>query len=192
MPFRRRRGLRSKTPSRKVWGGWLTRSAVNGAPETGRLSNNQFESNWLLSPQDALDFYDEPTVMRMIFQWNTVVGEDSGSNNAEEWYVLCIMGIWVTRADEETGDPPFINLEDTTHDYLFWHAGQFGHQPNDVFRFNNSGSTATLFDIKARRKIPEGYGLAFQVISVDETAAAGDRLEDVCWVTTGRILMIDH
>lgn len=186
--FRRARGAR-RTPSRKVWGGWTTRSAVNGSLQTGLLANNTFEANWLLSPDDALDFYDEPTVIRLLLGFSAFAAEDSGSDNTDEWYQTLFAGIWVTRADEETGEPPFINLQDATHDYLWWTCIQFGHQPNDILRFNSANIKE---DLRAKRKVPEGFGVAMQIFSADETAAAGDRLEDIAWVTTGRMLMIDH
>jgi len=192
---RRSRSSRS-VPSRKVWGGWITVNAVNGAPQTGTLDNNSFSSHWILSPNDASDFYDEPTVLRMLFRCGVIAGEASGSDNTEAWYNLVGVAIWVTPPDDEdTSVPPFINMLDTTKQYLWLAYYQFGHEPNDILRFNTvpaADGPGELKDLRGKRKIPEGSGLAFQIQNFDETAAAGDRLQPIRWFSTGRYLMGDH
>lgn len=203
MPFRRRsRGFRrgrsgAMPPSRKVWGGFSTREETSGAEFPGTLDNNEQVASWLLSDQDAYDFYDEPTVLRILLRMTGYAAIDTGDNNGDTWSQQLRAGIIVTRPDEaDPNIPPLHNLLNPSLDWLWYNIYHFYHTANDVLSILSinaqGGDRNGLEDIRSRRKIPEGFGLSIQFLSVDTSLAPSTRFVPIVYSAMGRILYADH
>lgn len=194
MRFRRRsRSAKRSLPSRKVWGGFYS-VIVSGGISPVNVPAGGYYSGWILSPNDASDFYDEPTVGRMIFNQQTVVNVLT-ANVAGNYGAHCLSCIFASRADP-AGLPPFLNPFDTTLDYLWW-ASKFYHHTQDMaFGFGasstSSGEQQGHFDIKAKRKLPEGYGLAYQFYNQINDLDAFWTQVGVTNFVTGRVMFFDH
>lgn len=191
---RRRRGSSSRSvPSRKVWGGFYSVD-LNGGVSPVSLTPNSFYSGWILSPNDASDFYDEPTVGRLIFN-HQIVTNVLTANVANNYGAHILSCIFVSRADP-AGLPPFLNPFDTTIDYLWWSSKFLHHEANMAFGFGaaatNSGPQQGHFDIRAKRKMPEGFGLAYQCFNQTNNIGAFWNTVGITNFVTGRVLFFDH
>lgn len=194
MRFKRRRSSarRGSPPGRKVWGGWTTfldPGISVGAPQLGF---NEYNADWLLSPNDAEDFYDEPTVIRLISRFLCSVDISTG-DIANEYAALVQWGIIVTNPDGN-GDVPFINLNDVTKQWLYhdeillWHYA--GHISQGFSLSATGGPQQGRVDIRSKRKIPEGSGLA--AIVYNSTMQSALDFIGIEYFWNGRYLMIDH
>jgi len=193
MRSRRFSGRRSRSgnpPGRKVWGGF-TSFDIGNTISTIELNTNEFIHTWILSPNDASDFYDEPTAIRWLFRF-IAHGQISGADSGNEWMASVQAAIMVTKSDENA-NVPFVNTRDSTKDYiwqldtLLWHHedAAFGSPSIALGAELNNGT----LDIRSKRKIPEGYGLSMQVYN--DPGIRDDPLP-IVFFTSGRYLMIDH
>jgi len=201
MPFKRRsRGVRRSgrtVPSRKVWGSFSTREETSGGPFPGVLDNNEFQTSWLFSPVDAQEFYDEPTLLRTLFRFTAYAQIPTGFNNALTWSQEVRCGIILARAPEATPDEPeLLNLNDATLDWIWYQIFHQYHIGGDVISIITipavSGPLQGVVDLRTKRKIPEGYGLAFMIQNMDQTLAPTDSLISVAYSLHGRFLLADH
>ena len=193
MPFRRHRRTRSSArgnpPGRKVWGGWTTYDIGLDVSQI-ELAPNEFIHTWILSPNDASDFYDEPTVVRMLFRF-IALAHITGANSGDQWQAHVRSTIQVLKDDSV--NLPYIETRDVTKDYLWEMDTLLWHFEDNAFGTPSIGLGAELnngtLDIRSKRKIPEGYGLSFFCYNdplVRDTALT------VEFFTSGRFLMIDH
>jgi len=194
---RGRSGPRS-IPSRKVWGSWTTLDPITQAPGPGSLDNNELTASWLFSPNDAQDFYDEPTLVRMIFRFTGIPGIEVGMSNTLNWFQEIRAGIYLSREDEG-GDgfsPTIMNLRDATQDWIWFQCWQLYHYGGDVLSISTipatSGPYQGAVDLRTKRKIPEGWGIAMQIHNSDETLADTGILLPIRYATQGRFLLLDH
>jgi len=191
MRLRRQRSSRrsESPPGRKVWGGWQTFD-IGNVVSTIELQPNEFIHTWMLSPNDASDFYDEPTVIRMLFRF-IAHGDITGADSGNEWMALVHASIQVFQFDDV--NLPFIENRDGTKDYLWqlstllWHAEDraFGSPSIALGAELNNGT----LDIRSKRKIPEGHGLSF--FCYNDPTVRDDAL-GISFYTSGRVLFIDH
>lgn len=197
MPFRRRRFRRSGSnpKGRKVWGGWDS-FAVSGGISPITLSPDSYTHTWVMSPQDAMDFYDEPTVIRMLFRFHAAVELAVISDLSNNFAARVFASIQVIK-DLNAATPAFINQRDNTGDYLWWDGVMFHHLNNHAIGFtqlvSNSGPYSGVIDVRTKRKIPEGYGLSFQVWNAGNSQIDAAYAEcPITYHTSGRYLMVDH
>lgn len=195
MRFRRRQsGRRSgSVPSRKVWGGFHSVD-VDGSPSTFQLDPGEFIHTWILSPTDAADFYDEPTLMRILHTF-FLIPFVSTTNETTQWTNLFYAGIIVTEPDG-TGEAPFIEPLDTSRQWVWQYNAIAWHHNNNAFAvgaISAGGGDKGVLDIKTRRKIPEGFGLSYQVYNRASTSNDFDGLSiPFHYASQGRYLLADH
>lgn len=197
MPFRRRfrRSGRKSLPGRKVWGGFDTFD-IAGDFGTGELSPGEFVHHWILSPGDAADFYDEPTVIRFLFRWHATV-EFATANLTNNYGAKLWLSIQTVK-DDDPATPPFIEQIDSTKDYIWHDSVLFHHTNGGAIGYPSVSAFATpylgVMDIRTKRKIPEGYGLSVQVWNMSNAQGLSSDYAEVpvIWHMSGRYLMIDH
>lgn len=197
MPFRRRSSRRRSgtrsLPSRKVWGGFTTFD-VNGGISAINLNSGAFFHTWILSPNDAADFYDEPTVARILLATNVSV--DIATASVSLNYAASVFASIQVVKDDDPSTPPFINQLDSTKDYLWYREWFLYHDANKLIAFPSvasvSGPQQGQYDIRSKRKIPEGYGLSFQCWNNATTIGAFWNPVGITTFFTGRFLMLDH
>jgi len=181
-----------------VWGGFSSRQSVSGAPYPGTLGNNQFAATWILSNFDAYDFYDEPTILRIIHRLTVYARVPTGFSNANNWAVEVRAGIVVTRPDiANPNEPAAVDIQNLSEQWLWYQTYQLYHLAGDVISIiaidAGGGPQNGAMDIRAKRKIPEGFGLAYVIANMDEsTISGGATLMDIAYAAQGRFLMADH
>jgi len=193
MPFRGRRRSRGsrRAPSQKVWGGWVTFDSPTPNIGPGRLDPGEYAANWLLSPNDAADFYDEPTLIRTLSRFRCNVAISTG-DIANEYGALVQFGLIIYKGDDNV--PPFINTLDVTKDWIYYDSVMLYHHAGAIGQVFAVDAEATPYlgvvDIKSKRKIPEGSGLAAIVFNNNQFPALDTIAIDFYW--GGRYLMINH
>jgi len=202
MPFRRRRrggrrGSSRTVPSRKGWGGFDVRDPITGYPAPGTLDNNEQSVSWLASDVDCYDFYDEPTIARIIFRLTGYVRAVVGQDNSLTWFNEIRAGMFVTGPDlADPNSPAAWDLLNPSLEWVWYQTFQFYHFGGDVLSIINlnaqSGPYQGAWDLRTKRKIPEGKGLAWGIYNVDESGADVDLLRAFAWAVDGRILFLDH
>jgi len=165
----RTRGRRSGKPKRARE--WLASSLIDPVtqqPVVGIVFSGgipyEVYADWILSPDAASGLYDEPTVLRMLIQWSWITTTTSNAPMAAHVEI----GI-ITLKLEGTSSPfatpgeldnvplPFL---DGDSDWLWCKQYTVPVSPN---AFHTSFATIPgqgFEDIRTRRKIPNGYGLA--------------------------------
>lgn len=151
--------------------------------------------NWLLDPEFLKDHFQEPTIVRMIFSlWLTSIppNYDLGNFDVHEW-----SGLIVSRATSTPGVVPAIDPTDGEHDWLWWRSWHFHSQFTTLgtpVRVGNHyfsdawGPQGGQFDIRSKRKIPAGHGLAMYNFCQPAPDGIG---ASVIGYTTGRLLLMD-
>jgi len=160
------------------------------------LSPGEFTHTWILSPNDAADFYDEPTVIRMLFRWHAAV-EMLTADLINNYAAKLWLSIQVVKSDDDP-NVPFIQQIDSTKDYLWHDSVLFHHLNGSAIGYPSVSAFATpylgVMDLKAKRKIPEGYGLSAQVWNMSNAQGLSADYADipVTYHISGRYLMVDH
>lgn len=130
----------------------------------------------------------------MLFSVN-IATQVSTANAANTWGASVFTSIQVVK-DDDPATPPFINQFDSTKDYLWYRENFVWHQSGMLFGYpsvdTTSGAQQGQYDIRAKRKIPEGYGLSFQCWNNDTSVGAFWSLVGIQLYTSGRFLMLDH
>lgn len=140
-------------------------------------------SDWAIDPNDARDFFDEPTIVRtLISDMCHPVAANSGASISCSLYV----GLMVVKSDEAV--PPWQEPLDAGHEWMYWSQWMmFNGGTSDGFI--NAGPTRNggdTIDVKSKRKMPEGYGLAVYA------ACPSNNSHDVVWAFNGRCLLLNH
>jgi hypothetical protein len=162
------------------------------------LGPGQTSSNWIISPSQALAFWDEPTVVRLIFsEWllSVMPNWELGDLDAHFW-----SGIIITRGEGQFGTETLPNLDPTngSNDWLFWKSWHFSSlftalgTPVRLGKLNFSdewGNQGGQFDIRSKRRMPQGHGLAFYNFAVEDPDGIG---ASILGYTSGRVLLLNH
>lgn len=190
MPFRRRRLSRSRRGgSRKRTREWVhaTTSPNLNFDEPGPLSLgiDSFAPQWIISPPDVEAFWDEPTVERLIIYFDVHLEIATASLGAD---LIASGWVGITTWKSDAAVPnEFIRVQDP-RDYLWWYPFILGNtgagQAITVVSKDNSTS-GELFDMRGRRKMPQGTGLAFCI------ATSGINNADI-WYTLGARILVSH
>lgn len=195
MRFSRRRSARrsGSVPSRKVWGGFHSVD-VDGHLSPFQLDPGEFTHTWILSPTDAQDFYDEPTLLRILWSY-AVIPFVTATNEVTQWCCNFQIGIIVTEPDA-TGDPPFMDPLDTSLQWIYNDTRPMWHHNQNAFAvgfIQGGGGDKGTLDIRAKRKIPEGFGLSALVNNrlPDSNDFTGDGIPFHIYAS-GRYLLADH
>lgn len=137
---------------------WATAWSWSGTPTNPghvSLSVGQFFHDWIISPSAAMQEFDEPTVLRMIV--GTYVAGEPMTPSQQLWLDV---GIIVTRSADPALEtlPQLDPLLDGHMDWLYT-AYHFAQTPPG-FGGNTSGNSPFTANVKSRRKIGPGEGLA--------------------------------
>lgn len=195
MPFRRRRTssrARSGRPRRtREWFNWETINPTTGYHRPFLLGPGQSSTAFLITPNDAQEFYDEPTIVRLLIrQW--LIAQPVTATVAFETHIWS--GILVAR-DNGYGDPPDISVTRGDYDWLWWQSVHFSRLTNVFGTIPGMGVLSAEFgpqqgviDVRAKRKIPQGFGLLYcnYVTGTPDYEAAA-----VMGYTSGRGLLLN-
>jgi hypothetical protein len=195
MPLRRRRSGRSgrqMPKGRRVWGGFTTVD-LDGLRSPVRLDPNEFAHTWILNPADAQEFYDEPTLMRVLMNFaaniELTTTEALGNFGADVYFTLSVL------SEDDLAGPAFKNPIDTTQQWVFWYNNFLFHRTSGAvsWQFISLGvdQRTGFMDIKTRRKIPEGFGLSAQIWNNDNIGVDFDPAP-ITFFSAGRVLFNDH
>jgi len=168
----------------KEWTGFSTSPSGNfGEPGRIVLDPGDAFIEWLLDPDDALTFYDEPTIIRMLISDQChAVAPNSAASISCSLYV----GICVGKSDIAT--PPNINPEFASTDFMYWNQWMmFNGGTTDGFinvgPTRNGGDT---IDLKSKRKLEAGNGLLITA------RCPVNNSHPVVWAWNARILLLNH
>jgi len=206
MPFRRRFRRRSRSSKgTREWVNWETLQPT--APFYHRsftLAPGASSTNWLISPSEAQDEYDEPTVVRFLIRRRIVAAYadfSAGPFELQFWN-----GIIVTRGVADASGNydgiPAVVADAGNQDWLWWeshHFTSFFTTAGVAFRlgfYDANGNTDSsggpylgVIDVRAKRRIPQGHGLLY----VNQAAPAVDNFGgSIVGYTCGRFLLLNH
>ena len=171
----------------------MTTLDVDGLPSPVRLDPDEFAGTWILSPGDCFEFYDEPTLLRMLFNFYAHI--NIAAANVNNNYGANVFAGWIVTDGDDPAGIDFKNVGDSTQQWVWWYNTFLFHRANALIGtpFVSLGATQKtgFMDLKTRRKIPEGFGLAAIVwnsdfIGSDFTPTSID------FFSAGRILFNDH
>jgi len=176
-----------------VWGGFTTID-VSGDTSPVRLDPGEFFHTWILNPVDAQEFFDEPTLLRILFNFTFNINIDN-ANAAGTSFGSHVYASFIVGSEDDLAGPGFKNPGDTTQQWVWWYNNFMFHRAGDfvTWPFISLGAQQPtgFMDLKTRRKIPEGYGLSAQVWNSDVMGPDFDPTAiDV--FACGRILFNDH
>lgn len=184
--FPRRRGSSPLRP--REWWGFVTSATLNLDEPSALSLNPGFSSiGWILSPNDAQEFFDRPTLVRLLFRITCITNLGSESFN-QTWNTVARFGIILWRSDEASIDN--IDSNDYTHDWIWYDQIILYHFVDEVTGISalpaQSGPFQGVIDVRSKRKIPDGYGIAM-VLTNDESSDTGIHV-----ASAGRLLVLNH
>jgi len=174
-----------------MWTGFET-SPTSTPGEWGsiKLNPGDFISSWILDPNDAIEFYDEPTLVRLLLRLTGVIAIPA-ANSANAWEAHVFAGIMTYKYDSLP--TPYINVDDPTKDWIWWSSLGFYHGANEygtIFSMPAEGGPQIgAYDIRAKRKIPEGHGLLMVITNFDTGLAEASPIR---FYIGGRYLLLNH
>jgi len=116
-------------------------------------------NEWLLTPGEAQDFFDEPTLVRQLISF-TVMPLAVVSPSVTAQYPCGWMGILVTGGDAAVPDPS-IQANRADYDWAWWTPYILGSASSGATVSAIGFPNAAAPDIRSKRKILNGMGLAF-------------------------------
>lgn len=205
MPFRSRgRSSRRRSASKgtiKEWFNWETIETGTWYHRPAILSPGAVQNAWLITPSDAHNQFDEPTIIRLLIRsWSIAAPPNAG---AGDYDISFWQGLLVTRGEADTAGSmdgtPEITAERGDFDWLWWDSVHFHRWWTAIgtpvgYAMNNKpadfGPYGGVVDLRTKRRIPQGYGLLYCWATspgpLDGIGAA------VRTYTTGRCLLLNH
>lgn len=167
--MRRMRRRRSKGPSKRrslEWIGYNTIDGVTGRPNKSVVMTNQsIYANYILSPDEMTTLYDEPTLLRSIVRWSCST-TNSNVLNGQTWFFgwgLVALDVEAAGGTLPGAVLPYIPLPffDSDTDWIFeYHASFTSGQQLVATTLDAVLEGTGQQDIRARRRFPNGHGLA--------------------------------
>jgi len=142
----------------KEWYGTWTFASDPESPTPITLASSSYFRDWIISPTDALNFFDEPTILRTVGSlW--LAGDAIAATVATQ----VELGFIVTRDEGLAGTPPIRDpLLEADYDWMFtWYSGVIA----PVAAGAGAWSEGFNFNSLTRRKMPGGFGLAVNVVN---------------------------
>lgn len=199
--FRSRRSTgRSSRPMRnREWVGFSSTTDDNGyyQPRTNILTPGQTLASWVIDPNTARDRWDEPTIARIILFPEILLSASPAEATAE--FRQTFRGGFITwKGTSVAGGGPATELdgidpEDPGADWLWWTESHFSHFNLLAFGINFhdfTGGDAGYVNIKAKRKLELGYGLAGCFTNVADSSPGSP--VGIEYHFAGRILLLNH
>lgn len=161
---------RFSKPVKRAETAWLSFETsptnVPGEPGSILLAPGQGINEWLISPNDSEVFFDEPVLLRSLIGYSVATIDPVADHDGE---TILYMGVIVTPGDAVS--PPTIFPTVGSHDWI-WHGRVLlgrnpgGGSTGGTFFAAAATDAAPIFDIRSKRRIPNGYGLAFYADAV--------------------------
>lgn len=202
MPFRRRGGFRRGRTSRPVrnreWFGWttVTNSATDDyyKPGLGALAANQRAATWIIDPIEVANIWDEPTVVRLLLRANffnagTAADITNTYRNTVRWGIIAWKG---STLDPATNSSALLGVDgqDPGLDWLYYDEYHFQHlnleQGGTFDVLAHSTPYLGKMDIRTKRKLELGYGLAQVVTNIPNSTGT------IKYHINGRCLILNH
>jgi len=169
MPFRRGRRRRSRGPSKirsKEWLGFGQIDAQTGSPAVSILLLNPITvyADFILDPDEMSQAFDEPTLLRVLFNWHMRTIQGAPADTA------LFIGVGLIKLSLEGTSHPFTSGDlantplpfvDGDSPWLYHSITQIGVKQGD--RQQVDGSDQGTLDIRSRRKFENGEGLALVI-----------------------------
>lgn len=159
------------------------------------LFPGQVLRSWIISPADAQNYWDEPTIVRHIF--TPVIHIHGTQTQTNAAYRQTIRGgfiTWKHGLNQPTGPTDFDGLDpsDGGLDWMWWGQFPMTHYASTaafetvVYDFTGQGG---FLESKTKRKLEMGYGFAQAFYNLpDSTPVDVGALVFFC----GRILLLNH
>jgi len=160
-----RRPLSRAARLTKEWIGFsLENPSSPGEPQTAYLNSGVYVTNWILSPSDALTVFDEPTILRCLIQTTTAFDQMAAGGMALVSYGLIACTELPTYSSYSAPDFDWIWMQWVTRN-----ASAATVAPAAA----GTADQSTLSDVRTKRKIDAGQGLAIVIQYEPGGAAAG-------------------
>ena len=175
-----RRPLSRAARLTKEWSPFWTYSPTPADFAPVRIDVGDYFADWIIDPDSAVNLFDEPTVLRTVFQW-AIAAAGGGPTPAK---TMVSAGIIVCTATG--GDPtPLHPRADGWMDWLWTNTqGYFSNPLQDLpALWAYMSPAADTWDIRSKRRLEAGQGLAF--IAVNDS----NQSTDVMMAATGRVLL---
>lgn len=190
---RRSRGT-SRPVRNREWLSFTTGLSYSQPRLESFLAGNSFRA-WAIDPAQALELWDEPTIVRMLLWPQIFIGTTPSVTTGD--YRMTLRGGFLTwkasTISTVTTELDGIDPEDGSLDWLWWNESFFGHfstasvgsQSHDF-----TGGDAGYVNVKAKRKLELGYGLAgcWKLVSDSIPATTGY----IDFHVAGRVLLLNH
>jgi len=174
----RRRSLVRVPRKTKEWVGFWTYPTTPTEAGPISLAAGSYFADWIVTPNAAIDQFDEPTVLRLIFNY---IAPYNGF--AAGGYNQIHMGIIVTRDTDSAGGTPLYDpIYQGFWDWLWTFNAMAGAPSGAAAASTAQFSNGLYFDIKSRRKIEPGEGLLF--VATNPNSGAASQLQ-----LSGRVLL---
>jgi len=182
--FRGGRRRQTGRPLRsREWTGFETSpSGIIGEPGRILFSANTSFTEWALDPDDVIELYDEPTIIRLLIsdQCHPVAPNAAAS-------IACSLYVGIMTSKDDSFPPGIMFADDATNDWLYWsHWMMFNGGTSDGFI--NAGPTRNggdTIDIRSKRKLETGEGLLVCAY------AAANNSHTVVWALNARCLLLN-
>jgi len=196
------RRSRSSPIRNREWVGWTTTNAggTYNEPRTVFVSPTGFLRDWILTPNECAEFFDEPTIVRLLARFEMHVA--GTPTQVAAGYRLTLRGgliIWkgsIADPTLEAAALQTIDPQSPSTDWLWWDEFHLHFESGQYLgtQSNHSGSANAMdtpqygkIDIRAKRKIPVGSGLA------GSWELLGDSTGQGVWIhTDGRFLLLNN
>jgi len=161
--FRRGRG-RGKQRTREWIAATTSPTEVYEEPGALILAPNQFTSSWILHPGDSTDFFDEPTLVRTLVHLSYLTDVSASVVSTGTWNDSIWIGFVIWRSDI-AGPNDLLIAANGSRDWIWWFQGYTYKLAVGQFIVQGGGTAnpgqGNMFDLKGKRKIPNGSGIAF-------------------------------
>lgn len=176
---------------------WTTVESLGYSYEEPRpvvLYPGEVLRDWIISPREAADIWDEPTIVRHIFTPQVFVAGTSTQTNAA--YRQTLRGgfiTWKHGINQAEGPTDFDGLDpsDGSLDWMWWGTFPLHHFSGQAFEtvvYDFTGLGGFL-ESKSKRKLELGYGFAMAFYNLPDSTPI-DVGMDVFFC--GRLLLLNH
>lgn len=169
-------------------------------PDSILLQKGEVLKAWIIHPGEAASFWDEPTIVRLLLG-GSIWQAGSPTRTSGDFRTTIRGGFITWKAGLGTNiltDLDALDPEDPGLDWLWWIEVHFQHTAIDTFATNEwdpSGAPHGKIDVKAKRKMELGYGLAGAFKCSDHTFPATPGVAPTGGANihmSGRVLLLNH
>lgn len=189
------RARRSGRPVRnREWMSFTT-GLTYGEPRLESMQGGQSFKAWAIDPTQALELWDEPTIIRMVL-WPQIFIGTTASVTASDYRLTIRGGFIVWKASTITTvstELDGLDPEDGSLDWLWWNESFFGHYGVQSYGGNTHDFTGGggYVNVKTKRKIEQGSGLVGAWKCLSDNYPSGST-GPINFHFAGRVLLLNH